>query len=575
MKFKLLAASVAVALSQQAVAATYQLTELPRYENGKHTIILDANEAGEVIGQASSLFGVKIDVSYIDFDDSTLTSFYEDEERRLKKIDEEITFTLDDIKNNDAANTNAQAHVFMLSYISSASRSQSTQYQKVERSLSVTFNNNSAEEFVVFDEQSPDYDGLTRSVENYLTGITDDGTIVGWGSAPYQKITFTPEGETEEETYFVRDWRKKGVMVTPAGEKIRLEPAFTEYGGFSIAVDIKKTIDGGYVVVGQSSTALSDRAIETIEDNCDGVDEPVEVCTQSVTAPFHTRAYKWTFDNDFNLIDTIDLGLAFTPDEDDELAYSSMATATNASGLAVGFSRARRQSDDERLPYEQAVYFKDGEIKRIKEVESYYEYSKAVDVNDNGIIVGVFGRLTGSSRDTNSTGFYFDTNTSEFKEIPGYYDNSITKVGDINNNGVVVGHGVATKSDSIFDREAFIYEIGAEKVVNINSLLPCRGDDFPYTVAEAVKITDDNKIYAIARKTVERRNTLGGIEKDSSGEIEYESVTLPVLLTPIAGEPESCTPPEAETYERQSASWSWLTLLALPLVALRRRRNTN
>ena len=39
MKFKLLAASVAVALSQQAAAATYQLTELPRHDNSKYSYI--------------------------------------------------------------------------------------------------------------------------------------------------------------------------------------------------------------------------------------------------------------------------------------------------------------------------------------------------------------------------------------------------------------------------------------------------------------------------------------------------------------------------------------------------------
>nr|WP_262975352.1 DUF3466 family protein [Pseudoalteromonas piscicida] len=361
-------------------------------------------------------------------------------------------------------------------------------------------------------------------------------------------------------------------MVTPAGEKIRLEPAFTEYGGLSLATDIKQTADGGYIVVGQSSTSLSQKATENIEDSCDGVDEPVDVCIQRLTSPYHTRAYKWTFDNDFNLVSATDLGLGFTPDEDDDRAYSSLALATNADGLTVGESRVRRQSNDDLLPYGQAVYYKDGEIKRIKEVESFIEYSQAVDVNDNGTIVGVFGRSSNGSREFDSTGFYFNANTAEFKEMPAYFEGSATAITDINNNGFVVGQGVTEKSGSNRRREAFLYEIGAEKLVNINSLLPCKSDSFPYTIAEAVKITDDNKIYAIATKTVERRNTLGEIEKDSKGETEYESVSLPVLLTPISGEPENCTPPEAETYERQSASWSWLSLLAIPLVALRRRR---
>ena len=569
MKFKLLAASVAVALSQQAAAATYQLTELPRHDNSKYSYITDANEAGDIIGHASNLFGVKIDVSYIDFEDSTIQSEYDTYESRLEAIDEEITFTLDDIENNNAANTNAQAHTFMLLYLSN--RGNSLQFQKVIRTVSLSFTNNSAEEFVVFDKQSPDFEGLTRSVVNYLTSVSEDGVISAWGSAPYEKITFTPEGETEEETYFVRDWRERGVVISPSNQRVELEPEFSQYGGTSKATDISQLADGGYVVVGQSSIGLAQTSQEAIEDNCDGVDEPMEVCVKLLGNIYHQRAYQWTLDSDFTIIDTQDLGLAFTPDDDDERAYSSIALAVNNSGMAVGYSRARRQSDDELLLYEQAVIYQNGEHKRIKEVEYYSEYSKAIDVNDNGIVVGVVGRK-GRTSNFDTTGFYYDTQTDTYNTIPSYFEGAEVDITDINNNGFVIGQAEVEKSGSNRRREAFIYEIGAEAAINLNTLLPCRSDDFPYTIAEAVKITDDNKVYAIATKTVERRNSLGEVEKDSNGEIEYESVTLPVLLTPISGEVEDCTPPEAETYERNSASWSWLSLLALPLVMLRRRR---
>ena len=255
---------------------------------------------------------------------------------------------------------------------------------------------------------------------------------------------------------------------------------------------------------------------------------------------YHQRAYQWTLDSDFTIIDTQDLGLAFTPDDDDERAYSSIAMAVNNSGMAVGYSRARRQSDDELLLYEQAVIYQNGEHKRIKEVEYYSEYSKAIDVNDNGIVVGVVGRK-GRTSNFDTTGFYYDTQTDTYNTIPSYFEGAEVDITDINNNGFVIGQAEVEKSGSNRRREAFIYEIGAEAAINLNTLLPCRSDDFPYTIAEAVKITDDNKVYAIATKTVERRNSLGEVEKDSNGEIEYESVTLPVLLTPISGEVEDCT----------------------------------
>ncbi|TMO88013.1 hypothetical protein CWC13_19565, partial [Pseudoalteromonas ruthenica] len=113
-------------------------------------------------------------------DDSALKNYYDSTKKQYELIEEEITFTLEDIQNNDAANTNAQAHAFMLSYVMNSSRVASQEYQRIERAISLTYNNNTAEEFVVFDEQSPDYEGLTRSVTNYLTSIAEDGTIVGW-----------------------------------------------------------------------------------------------------------------------------------------------------------------------------------------------------------------------------------------------------------------------------------------------------------------------------------------------------------------------------------------------------------
>ena len=166
----------------------------------------------------------------------------------------------------------------MLLYLSN--RGNSLQFQKVIRTVSLSFTNNSAEEFVVFDKQSPDLEGLTRSVVNYLTSVSEDGVISAWGSAPYEKITFTPEGETEEETYFVRDWRERGVVISPSNQRVELEPEFSQYGGTSKATDISQLADGGYVVVGQSSIGLAQTSQEAIEDNCDGVDEPMEVCVK-------------------------------------------------------------------------------------------------------------------------------------------------------------------------------------------------------------------------------------------------------------------------------------------------------
>lgn len=105
-------------------------------------------------------------------------------------------------------------------------------------------------------------------------------------------------------------------------------------------------------------------------------------------------------------------------------------------------------------------------------------------------------------------------------------------------------------------------------------MLPCYEADgetrYKYVVSEAKVINNNNEIFGVATKTVEKTDSLGGIVRDINGEIEYESIVVPVKLSPINGEVESCTAPETDTYERQSASFPWYTLLLLPLVGLRR-----
>ena len=113
MKYKLLAASIFATLSTSAMSATYKLEELGGLEGSKHNYITDVSENGHIIGLANGTYKLPVDVSYIDFDASNIKNAYDREKARFESIDKEITFTLDDIQNNDAVNTNADAHAFM------------------------------------------------------------------------------------------------------------------------------------------------------------------------------------------------------------------------------------------------------------------------------------------------------------------------------------------------------------------------------------------------------------------------------------------------------------------------------
>ena len=578
MKKTILAATLLSVLSSTASAATYQLTELPRYQNGKNTFISDVNESGEVIGAATQLFNYAIDVSELNFEDSDIKTAYNNYVDSLADINEEVTFTLDDIENGISA-TNADANAFLLGFL--AGKNSDAEYQKFNDRVGVLFTSSSADELVIFDTQATYADSLTRSVTNFPTAISNDGVIVAWGSSPYRKEVFQKEGE-DDKTFYVRDWTSRGLVISPNDKRVTLEPELDTYGGYSSVSDIVQLDSGNYIAVGTSSVSIPQSSQESYNEKCDGVDELVQVCSWDLQRGsfYDTEAYQWELDNNLNVISTAKLGLGLVRKEDETRTFSSLALATNKNGISVGYSNVRNTDDDRLYSYEQAGYFKDGQFIRIHAHENYIQGGKAIDINNNNIVIGNYyeqGRSYGGGVIVRKqVGFYYDINSDTYKEIPAFFNGSKATLRDINDKGQIIGQGEIEKNTSVPKYEAFLYEIGSDTVTNINDFLPCRAEDdsaFPYTIAEATKITESGHIYANATKTVDRRDSLGQIMKDSEGNIEKEAIAVPVLLTPIAGGTiEECTPQEAEQYERQSASFGFLSMLALPLLWLRRRK---
>ncbi|WOC27771.1 DUF3466 family protein [Pseudoalteromonas sp. N1230-9] len=575
MKYKLLAASILATLSTSAMSATYQLTELGRLDGAKHNYVTDVSENGHIIGLANGIYRLPIDISYIDFEDSAIKNAYDATKASYELIDKEITFTLDDIENNDAVNTNADAHAFMISFVTNtqSGRLTNSEYQKISSALTTVYTPEGSSEQVLFDVQSLDYDGLTRSTSNLLNAVTDDGVMVGWGSAPYEKTAFTQTDEDEEETHFLREFISRGIVISPDGVKVPLVPEFNEYGGTSIATDIVQS-NNGYVVVGSVSTGIPVDRQEDIDDNCDGEDEPVSDCIESLdrnisTGLFDKRAVKWTLDNSLNITNTEVFGLAITPEDDEDFAFRSNALAVNENGLIAGTSDVRY--DDRR--YSMPVYFENGEVKQFINQDDDWVGGKALAINNDSIIVGYANKRIENR--TRTKFFYFDKNSNSVVFPTDFFTSSSSLANDINDNGVIVGEGETDIFNSTSRRrEGFMYTIGEDKIVNINSLLPCYEADgetrFKYTVAEAKAINNNNEIFGVATKTVEKTDSFGNVVLDVDGNIEYESVAVAVKLTPTSGSVEECPAQEIEEYERQSSSFPWYTLLLLPLAAARR-----
>ena len=558
-------------------AATYKLIEFTSVKTAKHSYVTDFNNEGTAIGAIRGNYNLPIDISAIDFKDNSLDNAWKNQEKYEESIDKKITFTLQDI---ESGNINADALSFMLTFLSG--KRSDPNWQKVDDTVVVSFDSGTQEQ-VIFDSQllidSSDYqyNGLSRSVRNNLTAISENGVKVGWGSPSYTKEMFTPEGETQGELFYLREFESRGIVIKPDGSQMVIEPEFNEHGGMSIITDISQRDNGGYVLVGDVSTGIPEDRQKNLDDNCDAKDEPEAVCVwlykNQSNELFDRRAVKWTLDSEFNLTNTETLGLALTPEEDENFAFKSTALTVNAKGIAAGYSHVRRFDNDNRFDI-MPVYFKDGEVFSYITQNKDMLSGQASDINDNNIIVGYMNKtISGSPR----TKFYYhDINTGQTMFPEDYFSSSSSIARDINNQGIVVGEGETdTNTSSNRRREAFMYEIHAEKFTNINDLLPCyasNGEDkYPYVVAEATGINEKNEIIGSATKTAKKRDSQGNIVIDSTGQEEFESVVVAVKLVPIEGDIEKCPTQASETYERQGASFGFLSLLLLPLAAIRRR----
>ncbi|WP_394228637.1 DUF3466 family protein [Pseudoalteromonas spongiae] len=575
MKYKLLAAAVFAAITPQVQGATpYVLEELGNLDYAKHAYVTDANEAGQAVGMAQGVFNIVIDIAELDFEDTRLINSYKDRERIFENRDEEITFTLDDIENGNI-NGDAQEFLqdFLLRYYNIST------YQKISGSTSTEFNiaieyNNSTQERVIYDVEHPDYDGgLTRSVENILTSIAEDGVKAGWGSAPYTKIQFTEDGETESETHYIRDFTRRGVVINNAGERVDLMPSEATYGGISGAYNIVQKSDG-YLVVGETSISIAPDTQESLDDRCDGEKSPVEVCRETyINSLYNRHATMWRLDSNLNVLETVDLGLGFIPDEDEQKkAWRSAALAVNENEIAVGYSDVKYR-DSSRV-YSYPVYYKNGDVVEFIDEENYGP-GRATAINNNNIITGYAIK---SIENTDRTKFFYhNVVTGETVFPTDFFKSSSAVATDINDNGLIIGQGeVETSSSANRRKEAFIYDINTDTFTNLNDLLPCFANDgessFPYVVAEATSISNDGTVYGVATKTVDKRDAQGNVVVDANGKVEQESVVVSVKLKYNAeGVAEKCPEKAQETYERQGASFGALGLLLLPLVAIRRR----
>ncbi|WDE07768.1 DUF3466 family protein [Thalassomonas viridans] len=569
----ILAAGVTSALCiANANAATYRVIDLGEVSGLEYTFSQKENVQGEKALAGSNIYNFPVQYQYLDDDD------FDDIEAYAERTHESIIDLndLEDFTALKAGTPTANDLAWVKLWLGAISDSK---YQKVGDSAVLANINGESEEIIVFDTTFADGQ-LTRSTENTVSGITNEGWIFGTATAPYLPMDFT-ESDGDEVTHWVRDFTRRAFLTTDNGSSIKsILPPEASYGGESGILDM----NDNRVAVGFASTQLDVNTVEDfIEDECadpDYIDDiPVEVCLQNARIGlYHLSAYKWVLDESGEVISSENLGTLVTPNEDDERVYQARAQAINNHGVAVGFAHGwvdENETDpsegESRSTY--AVVFKDGQVTDFTEDHGEYYASQAFDINDQGIAVGHVTTII--SGEVKTKFYYVDTNAENMQMVfpDDYFTGSASTARAINESGMIVGTGEAethnTSTSNPRRNHAFLYNMNEDSFTNINDLLPC---DSAYTIVEATDINEDNEIFASAVVKNQRRDAKGELMRDADGEVDVEDVVRAVKLVPIDGEVEGCNS-VVEKVERKGAGFGWLSLFAMLTFGLRRKLN--
>lgn len=578
----IIALGITSALGISAVnAATYQVIDKGDVAGLKYTYSQQENNNGEAAISGTDIYNFPVQYQYIGDGDYDLIVDLADRSH-------EIVDGLENIENEEAlraGNPTANDLSWVIQFL--RTRTGNSLYQQFGDIYAMTNFNGSTEFLNVFDTKFDGSDDYTRSTQDYISGITNEGWVYGNASAPFLPFQFT-ESDGDEITYWARDFTTRGFFSSDGGATIVeiIPPSETDlaeefrFGGESAILDISDS----HIAVGYASTSLDQTSIDQITDESGGcadpeilADLPYRICVQrAIDGAYNLEAIKWTIDEQ-GIVSSETLGQLVTPHEDDTREYTNLAQAVNSNGVAVGYSHGwwdenetNPSADERREIY--AVVYKNGEVKDFTEDHSKYFRSKAYDINDAGFAVGHASTYVNGSLRTKF--YYVDTNAENMEMIlpDDFFTGSSSTARAINEAGKIVGEGeVETHNDSagLAPRRThgFIYDITSKTFTDLNDYLTC---DSAYTIIEARDINDANEISATALIKVPRRNSKGELMLDSQGEQLFEDVVRAVTLKPTNGEIEDCSKVE-EKVERKGAGLGLGALCLLMLAGLRRR----
>ena len=596
----ILSLGITSALSLSAIsyshAATYEVVDKGNAESLEYTYGKKQNNQGVMAVSGSNIYNFPVQFQYFSDADFNNISYL-----ALSRHDYEYGLEpIEDMEAMKAGEPTANDLAWAKLYLKDRSSSSSNKYFVYQMVGDVAAMTNLGEgsqstEFRIFDTA---FDGsysadsiLTRSTIDVIEGVSDSGVTFGTATAPYLPMEEFENSSGNLIQHWLRAHGQRGFFSPDNGTTIYpVTPIETQYGG-GISAIFDMNANGE--AVGYSSYKISEDRRDYILDDSTGCEEPnrynipYDICVQyHQSGMYHIQALKASVSVEGN-VETEQLGLLITPHEDDDRGFSSQALAVNNHGVAVGYSHGwdntnvTTPSATERMTGSYAVIFKEDESGN-KEVFDFnqlhyrfsygrvYPFSKAHDINDNGLVVG-YSRAV--DFDWGKRFFYVDSSVpnSEMKIVipDGFFNSSESTAFSVNSAGIIVGEAeIETHNDSSDNPRrtaGFMYDTSSDspKIVDVNTLLTCTS---PYNVLKVNDINDEGEMSATAIVKEQRYDAKG-----QPIEGEQIDVVRAVLLKPIAGEVEDCGAVE-EKVERQGASFAGYTLLSLlSILGLRRR----
>ena len=518
-KYAALCVSTLLALPTAVTHAanSYSIVELGTIETSFSSNGYSLNNAGQVSGIGYDVLNLPIRTDVLDLDDPLLSVI------------------------EDFDNLSPNEYLYLRNYLNrpSGPLNQPT-FQKLRIADGFIYDDGFFSLSEAFDVVEPVTGTLSFSNSVYPVDINNNGHVVGDTIGPFLQASGTnSEGEATE--YFSPEHLLAGFWSD--GQNIRVLQSNEDvvFGGTSKARSMN---DNGLVV---GFAAVSNREViensfrgctnEEIE-NEDGetvpnADIPLGACLYRVWAAaeynaslrlplYNEEAYVWELDSAGNVLSQRALGVAFEPPESasEESYVRSEAIDVNNNGDIVGFTNF----GDGNLFFNFATIFTEAGAQQILggEVEGATQ-SQARAVNDEGVIVGFALRRTSTSvRNRLFIADVTDANRTENADFPrGFFEDSAWTPNDINNLNQVVGNAEREETQVTERRKVgFIYDIATDQITDLNDLIPC---DSGYRIIDAVDINDNGEILV---------NALTTNETEVNGRTFSGSSQQMLLLTP-------------------------------------------